>query len=60
MKIEEIEAEALKLSIEGTARLWNAEAERRNEAWSVSDSARSSDDVFRDARKRPRSSGFPG
>ena len=72
MKIEEIEAEVLKLSLEArariaerlleslenlsdeeSARLWNAEAERRNAAWSVSDSARGSDEVFRDARKRP-------
>lgn len=71
MKIEDIEAAALKLSLEGrarlaerlleslenlsdeeNARLWNAEAERRNTSWSVSDSARTTDDVFRDARKR--------
>jgi hypothetical protein len=72
MRIEDIETEALKLSLEArarlaerlleslenlsdeeNARLWGAEAERRNAAWSVSDSARGSDDVFRDARKRP-------
>ena len=72
MTIEDLEAEALKLSLEArarlaerlleslenlsdeeNARLWNAEAERRNVAWSVSDSARSSDEVFREARKRP-------
>ena len=72
MTIEDLEAEALKLSLEArarlaerlleslenlsdeeNARLWNAEAERRNAAWSVSDSARNSDEVFRDARKRP-------
>ena len=72
MTIEDLEAEALKLSLEArarlaerlleslenlsdeeNARLWNAEAERRNAAWSVSDSARSSDEVFRNARKRP-------
>jgi len=73
MNIEDIEAEALKLSLEGraklaerllesledlseeeNARLWNAEAERRNATWSVSDSARSSAEVFREARKRLR------
>jgi hypothetical protein len=72
MKIEEIEAEVLKLSLEArariaerlleslenlsgeeSARLWNAEAERRNAEWSVADSARTTDEVFRDARKRP-------
>jgi hypothetical protein len=72
MRIEELEAEALKLSLEArarlaerlleslenlseeeNARLWSAEAERRNAAWSVSDSARTSDEVFRNARKRP-------
>jgi hypothetical protein len=72
MRIEELEAEALKLSLEArarlaerlleslenlseeeNARLWSAEAEQRNAAWSVSDSARTSDEVFRNARKRP-------
>ena len=72
MTIEDLEAEALKLSLEArarlaerlleslenlsdeeNARLWSAEAERRNAAWSVSDSSRTSDEVFRDARKRP-------
>jgi putative addiction module component len=72
MTIEDLEAEALKLSLEArarlaerlleslenlsdeeNARLWNVEAERRNAAWTVSDSARSSDEVFRNARKRP-------
>jgi hypothetical protein len=52
MELEDIENEALELSLEATARLWNSEAERRNAAWSVSDSARTSDEVFRDARKR--------
>jgi len=42
------------LSDEENARLWNAEAERRDAEWSVSDSDRKSEDVFRDARKRPR------
>jgi hypothetical protein len=72
MTIEDLEAEALKLSLEArarlaerlleslenlsdeeNARLWSTEAERRNASWSVSDSARSSSEVFRDARKRP-------
>lgn len=43
MTIEELEAEAPNLSDEEHARLWNAEAERRNR----------SDEVFREARKRP-------
>ena len=45
MRIEDIKAEE-------NTRVWNAEAERRNAAWSLSDSARSSDEVFREARKR--------
>ena len=51
MKIEELEAEVLKLSLEARASLWNAEAERRNSEWDASDSARGSDEVFREARK---------